>query len=59
MLSGCCRIPGRDIMAQRRKLTETAITRAMVPSGKRQLFLWDSQVTGFGVRILTGGSRTF
>jgi integrase len=49
----------RDNMAQRRKLTETTIAQAVVPSGRRQLFLWDSQITGFGVRILSGGSKIF
>jgi len=42
-----------------RKLTETIVRRARVPANRRQLFLWDSAVTGFGVRILPGGSRTF
>src|SRR5215472_1718355 len=40
------------------KLTETAVSRARAPK-TGQVFLWDSQVTGFGVRILLGGSKTF
>ena len=62
MLSRCCRIAGReqmDNMAQGRKLTETMIANATVPPGKPQAFLWDSQVTGFGVRLLAAGSKTF
>jgi integrase len=41
------------------KLTETRIARAKVPPGKTQAFLWDTAVTGLGVRILAGGSKTF
>jgi integrase len=41
------------------KLTETTIANATVPAGKPQAFLWDSQVTGFGVRLLAAGSKTF
>ena len=46
-------------MAQGRKLTETTIAKATVPAGRLQAFLWDSQVTGFGVRLLAAGSKTF
>src|SRR5262245_9456927 len=41
------------------KLTDAAVSRARVPAGKRQAFLWDTTVTGFGVRILPSGSKTF
>ena len=41
-----------------RKLTETAMGRASVPT-TGQTMIWDSSVTGFAVRILPGGSRTF
>jgi integrase len=41
-----------------RKLTETAVSRAQVPT-TGQTMIWDSSVTGFAVRILPGGSRTF
>jgi integrase len=40
------------------KLTETAVKRAVVPT-TGQTMIWDSSVTGFAVRILPGGSRTF
>src|SRR5262245_38379190 len=46
-------------MAQGRKLTETAVRRALVPPDKPQAFLWDNQVIGFGVRLLPGGSKIF
>jgi integrase len=41
-----------------RKLTETAVRRAPVPTAG-QTMIWDSSVTGFAVRVLPGGSRTF
>jgi integrase len=40
------------------KLTETAVSRAQVPT-TGQVVLWDNQVIGFGLRILSGGSKTF
>src|SRR5262249_53342351 len=44
--------------AMTRKLTETAVSRAPLPT-TGQTMIWDSSVTGFAVRILPGGSRTF
>src|SRR6516162_10742975 len=41
-----------------RKLTETAVRRAGVPT-IGQTMIWDQAVTGFALRILPGGSRTF
>src|SRR5215469_15115720 len=41
-----------------RNLTETAVRRAGVPT-IGQTMIWDQAVTGFAVRILPGGSRTF
>jgi integrase len=40
------------------KLTETILHRARVPA-IGQTMVWDSAVTGFAVRVLPGGSRTF
>jgi hypothetical protein len=40
------------------KLTETAVGRASAPTAG-QTMIWDQAVTGFAVRILPGGSRTF
>jgi len=40
------------------KLTETAVSRAPVPT-TGQTMIRDSSVTGFSMRILPGGSRTF
>jgi hypothetical protein len=42
-----------------RKLTEAAVSCAHVPANRHQLFLWDNQVAGFGLRILPGGSKIF
>jgi integrase len=41
-----------------KKLTEAGVDRTRAPK-TGQVFLWDSAVTGFGVRILPSGSRTF
>src|SRR5947209_3342656 len=41
-----------------RKLTETAVNRAGVPT-TGQTMIWDQAVTAFAVRILPGGTRTF
>ena len=40
------------------KLTETVVKEARVPT-TGQTMIWDSSVTGFAVRVLPGGSRTF
>ena len=43
----------------RAPLTKTKIEKAEVPPGTRQVMLWDTVVSGFGVRCLPGGSKTF
>src|SRR5262245_63002430 len=45
-------------MGPARKLTEPIIAAAPIPAAG-PTWLWDSHVTGFGVRILAGGSKTF
>jgi integrase len=44
---------------ERAPVTKTRIEKAKVPQGADQLMLWDSVVSGFGVRCLPGGSKTF
>jgi integrase len=46
-------------MAAAKKLTETMIAKARLGPQEKQVVLWDSAVTGFGIRILAGGSKTF
>jgi integrase len=52
-------------MAEAAKLTETKIAKARLKPGQpgqpgqKQDILWDTKVTGLGVRILPGGSKTF
>jgi len=41
-----------------KKLTEARVKRAHRPK-TGQVFLWDTDVKGFGVRILSSGSKTF
>jgi integrase len=40
------------------KLTKTAVENLATPS-KGQAFLWDSEIRGFGVRIIPSGLKTF
>jgi Arm DNA-binding domain len=42
-----------------RRLTEIVCRRAAVPAGKSQTILWDSVVTGLGLRCLSGGTKTW
>ena len=44
---------------ERTPLTKTRIEKAKVPPGTGQIMLWDTIVSGFGVRCLPGGSKTF
>src|SRR5215470_3566367 len=46
-------------MAEATKLTETMITKARLGPQQKQKILWDTAVTGFALRILAGGSKTF
>jgi hypothetical protein len=40
-------------------LTRSVIEKAKVPPGKLQIMLWDTVISGFGVRCLPGGAKTF
>jgi integrase len=44
---------------ERPPLTKIRIAKAKVPPGAGQIMLWDALVSGFGVRCLPGGSKTF
>ena len=43
----------------RTPLTKSRIEKAKVPLGTGQIMLWDPIMSGFGVRCLPGGSKTF
>ncbi len=43
----------------RTPLTKSRIEKAEVPPGAVQAMLWDTTVSGFGVRCLPGGTKTF
>jgi integrase len=43
----------------RTPLTRNRIEKAKVPHGTNQIMLWDTVVSGFGLRCLPGGSKTF
>src|SRR5262249_28290705 len=53
MLSMCCQARGHSMT---RKLTEKRLAGARKPA-TGQTVLWDSAITGLGVRILPGGSK--
>jgi len=42
-----------------RRLTETVCRGARVQSDKSQIVVWDSVVTGLGLRCLSGGTKTW
>jgi integrase len=44
---------------ERTPLTKSRIEKAKVSSGASQTMLWDTAVSGLGVRCLPGGSKTF
>lgn len=39
------------------RLTQKTVAALTVPSGKLDVFAWDSMVRGFGVKVSSGGSR--
>lgn len=41
------------------KLTKRALEAMKPPEKGRQAFLWDSELRGFGVRMLPSGLQTF
>ena len=42
------------------KLTTTAVNKTeLLPAGKAEAIIFDDEIPGFGLRIRTGGSRTF
>ena len=41
------------------KLTEASITRLALQPGMEEVYLWDSAVAGFGIRMRKGGSSVF
>ena len=43
---------------KRLKLTKSAVVKA-IPNPKRDLFLWDTAIPGFGLRVYPSGNRKF
>jgi hypothetical protein len=46
-------------MAGAAELTETLLKKARLELEQKQAMLWDAKITGLGLRILAGGSKTF
>jgi hypothetical protein len=46
-------------VAEAKRLNKTMIRRFQLGSKQKQEILWDTEVKGFGIRILPGGSKTF
>ncbi len=42
-------------MAEKKRLTDAVVKAAELPPGKSEAVLWDSEVTGFGVRLRPQG----
>jgi integrase len=49
----------QGMLSMTAKLTETMIAEAALTPDRKKTWLWDTLVTGFGVRIRSGGSKTF
>ncbi|QPC90003.1 integrase arm-type DNA-binding domain-containing protein [Mesorhizobium sp. INR15] len=45
-------------MLSKTKLTDAVVARATLPPGRSEAVIWDTEVTGFGLR-LRGGARTY
>ncbi|MER8374410.1 integrase family protein [Mesorhizobium sp. M1406] len=45
-------------MLSKTKLTDAVVARAALPPGRSEAVIWDTEVTGFGLR-LRGGARTY
>ena len=41
------------------KLTQANVTKAKLPTDKQEAIYWDDEMAGFGLRLRSGGSRTF
>ncbi|MFO1415022.1 MAG: hypothetical protein U1F10_14175 [Burkholderiales bacterium] len=46
-------------MANRVNFTADRVADFRCDAGKRQSFLWDAKTPGLGVRVTTGGSKSF
>jgi integrase len=49
----------RDPDMSKLKLTDAAIDKLALPDGKSEVFFWDSDIPGFGLRWRAGGDRTW
>ena len=53
------RITGSTATGTSLKLTKTKVESLPVPTDKDQVFYWDSETKGFGVRVTANGARSY
>ena len=53
------RITGSTARGTSLKLTKTKVESLPVPTDKDQVFYWDSETKGFGVRVTANGARSY
>lgn len=53
-----CAARGAVVFSSKAKLTDAVVARAALPGGKREGVIWDTEVTGFGLR-LRGATKTY
>jgi integrase len=53
------RITGSTAKGAAMKLTKTKVESLPVPTDKDQVFYWDSETKGFGVRVTANGARSY
>lgn len=53
------RITGSTAKGTSLKLTKTKVESLPVPTDKDQVFYWDSETKGFGVRVTANGARSY
>lgn len=53
------RITGSTATGTSLKLTKTKVESLPIPTDKDQVFYWDSETKGFGVRITANGARSY
>src|SRR5438445_6337439 len=59
LLPECFRISEVKDMAERKRALTRLMVERLPPDPRRDLFLWESKVPGFGVRVYPSGKRMY